>query len=513
MVYYSKLLTSADPAYSPGGKNRHVEEDMEQYILAHDLGTSADKASLYTTEGKFVKTVTMGYETRSYNENWVEQNPEDWWKIFCAATKKLLEGIDNKNVLCVAFDGTFPNCLCVDKEGNALYPAIMWQDVRAVEEAKEIAALLPKEYLRDGFGINYLAYQTITRLMWLKKHEPEIFAKTYKVMSCSQGYLLMKLTGNAVDEVSTSVITGLMNLTHDDWSDEVLALAGIPRSMMPRLGQMTDIVGEVPEKFAEECGLAAGTKLVLGTGDTGCTSIGAGMLKPGDAYMNGGTSAGIMVKPAPGKPRAGGLTAASGSSLSWLKNTICVSEQQLAKESGKDVYDILNEEAAKAPIGSNGVLFHPYLSGERSPRNNPKAKGSFVGITLTTTRQDIIRSVLEGIGLNINVIFEEVKKSYDIKRMLIVGGLGKGDVARQIFADIMDVELVALVHSDECATVGCAVLGGIALGIYKDTTAVEKFMEIKSVTYPNKENHEKYKKIMPLFEKVYEGLAPVFEEM
>ncbi len=486
---------------------------MAKYILSHDLGTSGDKATLFTTEGKFVKTTTVGYESRHFNDNWVEQDPEDWWDVFCKGNKTLLEGIDNKDVLCVAFDGTFPNCLCMDKEGNALYPAIMWQDVRAVKEAKEIAKLLPKEYIEHGFGGNYLAYQTITRLMWLKNNKPEIFKKIYKVVSCSQGYIIMRLTGNAVDEIKTSVITGLMNLEATDWSDEVLEIAGIPRSIMPKLGNMTDIVGEVPEKLSEACGLAAGTKLVLGTGDTGCTSIGAGLLKPGDAYMNGGTSAGIIVKLASGDRTGGGLTASSGSSLSWLKNTICLHEQDVAKKTGKDVYTILNEEAAKAPIGSNGVIFHPYLTGERSPRNNPDAKGSFVGITLTTTRQDIIRSVIEGIGLNINVILEEARKQTDIKRMIMVGGLAKGDVTRQIFADIMDAELVVLKYMDETATVGAAVLGGIALGIYKDVTAVEKFMEVKAVTYPNKENHEKYKKIMPLFEKVYEAQVPIYSEM
>ena len=128
----------------------------------------------------------------------------------------------------------------------------------------------------------------------------------------------------------------------------------------------------MPEKFSAVCGLAAGTKLVIGTGDTGCTSIGAGLLKPGDAYMNGGTSAGIIVKPYPGKPRAGGLTASSGSSFSWLKNTICLYEQQLAKETGKDVYDIINAEIEKAPVGSNGVLFHPYLAVRAFSKKQPE---------------------------------------------------------------------------------------------------------------------------------------------
>jgi xylulokinase len=261
------------------------------------------------------------------------------------------------------------------------------------------------------------------------------------------------------------------------------------------------------------CGLAAGTKLVMGTGDSACTTIGAGMLNEGDAYMNGGTSAGILAKGRDGK-QLGGQTTSSGSSLSWLKNNICIPEQQLAKQMGRDVYDIIGETIASVSVGSNGVLFHPYLAGERAPRNNPRAKGSFVGITLTTTREDLMRSVVEGIGLNVNLILQSIRdQGYDLRRIPIVGGMGKGPVVRQIFSDIMNIELVTFEYMDEAATVGAAVLGGIAIGLYKDESAVEKFMKISSVTVPNAENHEKYRKIMPLFEEVYEAQKPVYEHM
>ncbi|MGI6664770.1 MAG: xylulokinase [Christensenellaceae bacterium] len=487
---------------------------MTQYIIAHDLGTSGDKVSLFTTEGKFVKTKTVGYQTNYSNGNWAEQNPDDWWNAFCTSTKELLEGIDNKQVLCVAFGGTFPNCLCVDKEGNALYPAMIWQDARATEEAEEVAKALPKELIESAWGYKMLAYETLTRLLWLRKNRPEVYENTYKVFVGAQDYIIMKLTGNAVTEKGYCVISGFMNVEHTDWSDEVLDTMGIPRSMMPELKNRTDIVGEIQAGFEELTGLAPGTKIVMGCGDTGCTSIGAGLLNEGDAYMNGGTSAGIIVKARPGDGDVGGLTASSGSSLSWLKNTICRMEQMVADESGRDVYDIINEEIAKAPIGSSGVLFHPYLAGERAPRNNAKLKGSFVGISLTTTREDIMRSVIEGIGLNINVILQRaISKGYPIESLLIVGGLGKGEVVRQIFADIMNVELRTLKYMDETATVGAAVLGGIALGIYEDERAVGKFMEISATTYPNKENHEKYKEIMPWFERVFEALEPVYNEM
>lgn len=487
---------------------------MEQYILAHDFGTSGDKASLFTTEGKFVKTTTVGYKTHYSNGNWAEQDPEDWWNAFCKSTTELLEDIDNTKVLCVAFDGTFPNCLCVDKEGKPLYPAMIWQDARSFKEAAELTEMLPKKYTVNSPKGVMATDRTLPKLRWIMKNMPEVFEKTYKIFPSVQDYIIMKMTGEATCDYANGRSTAMMNLEVTDWSDEILEIAGVPRSMMPTLKNRTDIVGEIPEEFAAITGLAAGTKLVAGTGDTGSTSIGAGLLNEGDAYMNGGTSAGIIVKPREGEGMVGGLTASSGSSLSWLKNTICKLEQMVADESGRDVYDIINEEAAKAPIGSNGLLFHPYLAGERAPRDNPKLKGSFVGISLTTTREDVIRSVIEGIGLNINVILQRARsKGYDIDSLLIVGGLGKGDITRQIFADIMNVELRTLKYMDETATVGTAVLGGIALGIYEDESAVEKFMEISAVTKPNLENHEKYKEIMPWFERVFEALEPVYNDM
>ena len=487
-----------------------------KYILAHDFGTSGDKASLFTIEGKFVKTKTVGYKTHYSNGTWAEQDPADWWNAFCQSTKELIEGVNAEDILCVAFDGTNPNCLCVDENCNPLYPAILWQDARSSEECTELTELLPKKYTKDYPNGRMKADRTLPKLLWIKKHHPEVFEKTYKVLPVLHNYIIMKLTGKAICDITSAGSTAFMNPERTHWSQEVLDLAGIPMSMLPEVHERTDIVGEITEEFTPLCGLAPGTKLVCGTGDTGCTSIGAGLIKTGDMYFSGGTSAGIVLIPDPEKKPVykNQLTASSGSSLSWLKNTLCVPEQIEAKETGRDVYDIINEKVDSAPVGSNGVIFHPYLAGEREPRNNPKAKGSFVGISLTTTREDMMRSVIEGIGFNIGVIVDRIRDAgYKVDSLLIVGGLGKGDVTRQIFADIMDVELRALKYMDEAATVGCAVLGGMAMGIYEDESAVEKFMEISSITKPNPENVKKYAKLKPIFEKIYQGLEPVYPDL
>lgn len=485
-----------------------------KYILAHDFGTSGDKASLFTTEGKFIATKTTGYPSYTLNNGGVEQDPDDWWHAFCTSNKELTKDINVEDILCVGFDGTFPNCLCVDKDGNKLNNAYIWQDVRAVEECAELEGIIPAELLKCNRSGKIGANETLPKIYWIKKNEPEVFAKTAKIFPAVQDYIIYKLTGIAATEYSAAGNTTMMNVDHTDWSDELMSYVGVTRDMMPEIHKRTDIIGEVPEKYAAECGLAAGTKLVIGAGDTQCSMIGAGFIKPGDAYMNGGTSAGILALSKEGK-MLGGLTASSGTSFSWLKNQICKYEQELEKTTGRNVYDIINEEIASAPVGSNGVMFHPYLAGERAPRNNGKAQGSFVGISLTTKREDILRSVIEGIGFNIGVIMDSVRAGgLDLKSVVIVGGLGKGGITRQIFADIMNVEIKVPKYAEEAATIGGAILGGIAMGLYKDEeSALEKYLEIAAVTKPIPENVEKYAKLKPIFEKIYEGLYPVYPDI
>ena len=187
----------------------------------------------------------------------------------------------------------------------------------------------------------------------------------------------------------------------------------------------------------------------------------------------------------------------------------------MAEESGgkKTVYDIINEEIASAPVGSNGVLFLPHLMGERAPRWNPKAKGSFLGITLANTRADLLRAVVEGIALNLNCILTEIRQEIEVNELIMIGGLAKGDIVRQIFADVMNAKIIKLKHMDEVASMGTAVIGGIAMGIFENERAVKKFHEVEAISEPNPEAHEVYKKIIPLFDKAYYCQVDLFEDM
>lgn len=510
--YVSRISSFA--ADCIGGYSLSDSEENMKYILAHDFGTSGDKASLFSVDGNLIASHKIVYSTHYSEGGCVEQDSEDWWNAFCKNNKVLLSKIQPSDLLCVSFDGTYPNCLCVDKDGRPLHRAIIWQDTRSVKEAADISAALPPEYVKEHKNGQITPDRTITKLVWLKRYRPEVFRQTAKVLPGLAHYILLKITGRAVTDHRLAFCTGMLNTAHTDWADEVIGPWGIKKEILPEIINKTDIVGTVGADLADETGLPEGTPLVVGTGDGDSANIGAGMLKPGDAYLNGGTSANIEAIGADGKTVRVHPTSCSGASVSWMKNTFCDTEAQLAKKTGKDVYTLINETIASAPVGSHGVMFHPYLSGERATRDNPKARGSFVGVTLQSTRADILRSIAEGIGFNLNCLLQVIRDSgLEITSMPIVGGIARGAAFRQILADIMNVELVTFEYMDECAAVGAAVYGGMAVGVYEDETAVKQFMHVTSVTKPIPENHEKYKKMIPLFEDVYYSQVPIYEKM
>ncbi|MGI6665634.1 MAG: xylulokinase [Christensenellaceae bacterium] len=498
---------------------------MEQYILAHDFGTSGDKASLFTTEGVFIGSVTVNYDTHYSNGTWADQNPEDWWNAFCKSNKELLKSVDATAVLGVVFSGHYPGCIPVGEDGVALNNAIIWQDARAEKEAKEIS-----EKTRDsdcGWRIDgtLVAASTIATLLWLRNNKPTVYQKIHKVLICPNDYIIEKLTGKYVVERSIADTSGFYDRNTGEWSSYMVEAAEIDPAILPVIHEPTDIIGIVPANLTAETGLSETTKVICGTSDGMCGNLGAGCLDPGDAYISGGSSAWVQVifnkadveegegydGVLPGTVGLGDSMQAAGSSFSWMKNELCAVEQYRAEAEGKDVYDLINETIATSPAGAKGVMFLPHMMGERAPRWNPKAKGSFVGLSLETKRADMIRAVAEGIAFNLNVILRSARKYGEVPRLIMVGGLAKGKEVRQIFADIMNAEIIMLDHMDDLTSMGAAVIGGMALGIYEDVYAIRQFHKIIDVRKPNAETRAVYEKMEVLYDKMYFAQEPLFE--
>lgn len=289
---------------------------------------------------------------------------------------------------------------------------------------------------------------SIEKLMWIRENEPDIFEKTYKMLQVKD-YIIYRMTGEFVTDYSDASGTNAFDLENLKWSEEILAAAGIDMDKLPRLHASTDIIGNLNPDAAKEMGLTTATMVVCGGGDGPCSALGAGCIKNDEMFLTFGTSAWI-----------GGTT--EKKFLDDDKIFFCFAHViQKAKEEGINSWDLMNAMAEKSPAGAKGLLFLPYLAGERAPRWNPDASGSFVGIHMYHQREDYIRASLEGVAMNLALILQAYRKYLDIDRMILTGGGAKGDIVAQILADVLEAGLVRPDHVEEATSIAAAVIAGV----------------------------------------------------
>ena len=504
---------------------------MKRYILAHDLGTSGNKASLFTVDGKLVGSQVFAYDVHYFNGTWAEQDADDWWNAVCMTSKNLIQSteIDPEEIGAVSFSGQMMGCLCVDRQGRPLRKSIIWADQRAQEQAAQIESHISQQDFYHIVGHRNTASYGVQKLMWVRDHEPEIYEQTYKTLN-AKDYIVFKLTGKFYTEYSDANSMCCFDLKHLKWSEELIEYAGIDGDKLPELKPSTFVAGVVTKEAAAVTGLAEGTPVVLGAGDGVTANVGAGSIEPGKTYSCMGTSAWITTtteKPVfdsqmrsvtwahaiPGLYAPNGTMQTAGGAYSWLKNTICQMESFEAKQQGRSPYDLINEEIEQSPAGANGVLFLPYLLGERAPRWNHEAKASFLGLKAESTRADMLRSVLEGVTMNLAIVLDILKTQVKIDEIMVVGGGAKGRVWRQIMADVYNTRIVVPTVLEEAGSMGAAVIGGVGAGIYRDFHAIDRFLEIADVQEPNPVAVEAYKPVRELFDDCYFALEKVYSKM
>ncbi len=504
---------------------------MNKYIIAHDLGTSGNKASLFNVDGTLAGSTVYAYDVRYFNGTWAEQDADDWWKAVCVTSKQLIEetGVDPAEIGAVSFSGQMMGCLCVDKEGRPLRKSIIWADQRAQKQAARISEKISQQDFYHIVGHRNTASYGVQKLMWVKDEEPEIYEQTYKVLN-AKDYIVYKLTGNFYTEYSDANSMGCFDLAKLGWSDELVSYAGIDGDKLPEVKPSTFVAGGVTEEAAALTGLKPGTPVVMGAGDGVTANVGAGSIEPGKTYSCMGTSAWITTtteKPVfdpqmrsvtwahaiPGLYAPNGTMQTAGGAYSWLKNTICQKESLLAAEQGRSPYDLINEEIETSPAGSNGVIFLPYLLGERAPRWNPDAKGTFLGLKAETTRADMLRSVLEGVSMNLAIVLDILRTQVPIDEIMVVGGGAKGRVWRQIMADVYDTRITVPTVLEEAGSMGACVIAGVGAGIYKDFGAIDRFLKIEDVQEPDPAAVAVYKERRVVFDKCYDALTDVFPQL
>ena len=497
---------------------------MSRYILAHDLGTSGNKASLFSTDGEFIGSEVYGYEVDYFNGTWAEQDAQDWWKAVCITTRELIRrtGTDPKDIAAVSFSGQMMGCLCVDSSGRPLRRSIIWADQRAQEQAAKLEEKISqKDFYRITGHRNSASYGA-QKLMWIRDNEPDIYAQTCKVLN-AKDYIVYCLTGVFCTDYSDANSMTCFDINRLEWSQELISLSGIDPKKLPDALPSVTVAGTVTKAAADQTGLAAGTPVVIGCGDGVSASVGAGSIEPGKTYSCMGTSAWITtasekpvltwVHAVPGLYAPNGTMQTAGGAYSWLKNTVCRIETEKAQDMRVSPYDLMQEEIAKSPPGANGVLFLPYLLGERAPRWNHQARGAFLGLKAENTRADMIRSVMEGITLNLNVILETLRLAVPILEITVVGGGAKGAIWRRIMADIYGTRILVPQVLEEAGSMGAAVIAGVGTGIFPDFHVIDRFVQITDVQEPDPAAAKAYEPVKALFDACYDALEPVFPMM
>ena len=501
---------------------------MKRYILAHDLGTSGDKATLFTTDFRLVASATTPYPTHYFNGNWAEQETEDWWRAVADSTRRIVAGIDPKEIAAIGFSGQMMGCVCVDSSGTALRPAILYCDQRGTEEEKRILSHIGAREFYHITGHRASASYSAAKLMWVKAHEPEIYAKTAKMLH-AKDYINARLTGVMASEFSDASGTNLLDLCALRWSEPLVAASGLDGDKLPLLRKSTDVVGELTASAAAELGLVPGIPVVAGAGDGLCAGVGAGSVRPGLTYNYLGSSSWIATTSTepifddamrtfvwahavPGAYHPCGTSQTAGAAYAWARNELS-SLEKAAADLGDDPYELMNAQVLRSPPGARGLIFLPYLLGERTPRWNPEAKGAMLGLTLGHSRDDVLRAVMEGVTMNLSVILDIFRTKLEIPAITVIGGGAKGAVWRQVMADVYEAEVLRPNYLEEATSIGAAVIAGIGCGAFPDFSVAESFIQIVDRSLPRKEHFGTYREAKILFDDCYAALEPLFPRM
>lgn len=491
-----------------------------RFILAHDLGTSGDKAVLVGLEEGIIGSSFAPYATHHPFATWAEQAPEEWWEAVCQATQAILKvhRLGSQDVAVVVFSGQMMGCLPVARDGTPLRNAIIWADQRAVAEAAELVAKIGLEssYRITGHRIGP-AYAG-PKMMWLKHHEPQVFHKTHKFLQ-AKDFVVHRLTATWVTDHSDACGTGLFDLQKRVWAEALVQAAGLELDKLPPAVPSVTVVGEVTSAAARATGLAPGTSVVIGGGDGVCAAAGAGVVVEGTAYVYLGSSAWVaaaaraaLLDPemrtftwahlVPDWYSPNGTMHNAGSAVEWVRGLW-----------GVDDYAVLEEEANACGPGADGLSFLPYLMGERSPYWNPNARGAFVGLTKKHGRPQMVRAVFEGVAFNLRLILEALREQgLAITRLRLVGGGAQSRVWRRILADVLGHPLELVAHPLEATAIGAATAGAVGVGLARNfREAGDRLVRIVGTETPRP--GEIYPELYGIFRRAYDRLIPVFDDL
>ncbi len=503
-----------------------------KYVLGIDLGTSGTKTVLFDQNGTAMASATVEYPMYQPHNGWAEQDPKDWWNAAVETIKTVLakSGVNKDDVVSLGISGQMHGLVMLDENGEVLRPSIIWCDQRTQKECDEIHAKVGKEKLISITANPALTGFTLSKILWVRNNEPEIYAKCRHIL-LPKDYVRYMLTGDFATEVSDASGMQLLDVPNRCWSDELLDILDIDKSMLAKVYESCEVTGHVHDAAAALTGLSAATLVVGGAGDNAAAAVGTGVVEDGKAFTTIGTSGvvfahtdNLAIDPqgrvhtfccaVPGAWHVMGVMQAAGLSLKWFRDNFCAAEKEAAALMGEDAYNLTNKQAAQSPIGANRLIYAPYLMGERTPHLDADCRGMFFGLSAMHTRRDLLRAVMEGVTYGLKDSLT-VLDGMGVKpaEMLACGGGGKSPLWRQMLADVFQMPVATTVNTEGPA-LGVAILAGVGAGLYESVPAACRAMiHNNPAQEPIAENVPEYAKVYEIYKKLYAANKDLFKEL
>jgi len=501
-----------------------------EYLLGIDIGTSGTKTVLFDRAGNTIASATAEYPLYQPHMGWAEQNPDDWWNATISTIKEVIQksAVHKDNIRGIGLSGQMHGMVLLDKDNHVLRPSIIWCDQRTQRECEQITEKIGKERLIEITANPALTGFTASKVMWVKNNQPDIYEKISKIL-LPKDYIRYRLTGEFATEVSDASGTQFLDVPRRCWSDEVLAELEVSKEWMPNVYESQEISGYITEEVAELTGLRKGTPVVGGGGDQAAGAVGNGVVKPGIISSTIGTSGVVFaytdtvkIDPkgrvhtfchaVPNTWHVMGVTQGAGLSLKWMRDQFCGMEKELGDFLGLDPYVLMDREAERAEAGCGGLIYLPYLMGERTPHLDPYAKGVFFGLSAKHRRQDMIRAVMEGVSYSLLDCLEIIREmNIPVSEVRASGGGGRSPLWRQIQADMFHTE-IHTINSTEGPALGVAILAGVGTGVYDSVVqACQEVIIRKTTQKPNEDNEAVYDRYYPIYKQLYHALKPSFD--
>ena len=495
-------------------------------LLGIDFGTGGCKITAIDTSGTIRDDISIEYKTYFEHPGWSEQVPQSWYDAMCTGLKKLADrGLRLEDTVALAFDGSTHNAVLLDDAMHPIRRTIMWTDQRSVEEC----AYLEEHFGKEIFAVTYQSPSptwTLPQLMWLKKHEPEMAEKTKHILFVKD-YVRYCVTGVCATDYIEAQGTLFYDMRQNNWSEQLFALTGFSKEALPKRIKPTDFAGRVTAQAAFDTGIPEGTPVICGTSDSAAEDYGAGAIEPGNCIIKLATAGNVNIMTSKAVPHPKTLTyshvvegmyysvsATNAAALCqrWFRDNFCKMEIVEAKKLGISAFELIGKEAAKSTLGANGVMFHPYLQGERSPYWDANLRASFTGISIKNDKSDFIRALLEGVVFSLLDCYGTLKEmNLDVNKIFLIGGGAKSKIWSQMVADVFERPVSISRPGD--ASFGTALIAGVGAKIFPDCkSAVRNSLKIDREVTPILENSKQYRKMFQQYRAVHDAMAKIYSK-